>query len=321
MLALIESMTDMDICIYHIPFLGAPKNKIIEQINNIGRTLASNWPPRLGSDDHVFIYLNDYAPYFGSDQTIWRMILKDACTAQFAVNLSIGRLFSYSWLGKKTTQIFFQNREMAGYWNHKIKQSEFKNCPSTVLPPPVDTSPFLDIKPRCKPPLIISRLGMHLPMGQGAILMYKNLSKLIPDAEFWFMDTPLEISENFASNPRFRLLDSDEITVHEFFTYTDIYCVSVAPNWPALQGPRSLVEAMAAGKPSVSNNRTGPADRIATGIDGFLANNLIEMENYVIELANNTDLRIKIGRAAREKARNWSPRNWVRAIVKGMERN
>jgi glycosyltransferase involved in cell wall biosynthesis len=55
----------------------------------------------------------------------------------------------------------------------------------------------------------------------------------------------------------------------------------------------------------VGTNGCGIEDVIQHGKTGYLANNLKEFENYVIELLQNEDLRFEFGNNAKNKALNY----------------
>ena len=59
-------------------------------------------------------------------------------------------------------------------------------------------------------------------------------------------------------------------------------------------------EALASGIPAIVTNKMGPKDIVKHNITGFVAKNDSKFEKYVIEIANNTSLRKKMGKAARE---------------------
>jgi len=80
--------------------------------------------------------------------------------------------------------------------------------------------------------------------------------------------------------------------------------------------PKSLIEASAIGRPIITCNSTGCRDVVDDGINGFLVppKNPIEIANALIKLFNDTDLRIKMGKAARDKAMKEFSINEVVAI-------
>lgn len=70
--------------------------------------------------------------------------------------------------------------------------------------------------------------------------------------------------------------------------------------------PKSLIEASAIGRPIVTCDSTGCRDVVDDGINGFLIKpqSPIKMTGVLKKLIDNKDLRIKMGKASREKAVN-----------------
>ena len=71
-----------------------------------------------------------------------------------------------------------------------------------------------------------------------------------------------------------------------------------------------LVEAMQCGVPCISFDCPhGPSDIIDNGINGILVKNgdIDEFANAILKLIDDEELRIKMGKAAIEKAKNYLP--------------
>lgn len=74
-------------------------------------------------------------------------------------------------------------------------------------------------------------------------------------------------------------------------------------NYSAGKCGYKALQCMAAGMPVVVSNVGGNADVISHGIDGLLANTLVEFEQHLGTLIRNPELRASIGSHAREKVR------------------
>ncbi len=87
----------------------------------------------------------------------------------------------------------------------------------------------------------------------------------------------------------------------EFFQTADIF---VLPTYAEAM-PMSVIEAMAAGLPVISTKVGGIPELIEDGADGFLFNcgDISALAEKILLLAGNKNLRIEIGKKAREKAR------------------
>lgn len=68
--------------------------------------------------------------------------------------------------------------------------------------------------------------------------------------------------------------------------------------------PKSLIEASAIGRPIVTCDSTGCRDVVDDGINGFLVNprSPLEIKDVLKKLIDDKDLRIRMGKASREKA-------------------
>ena len=68
--------------------------------------------------------------------------------------------------------------------------------------------------------------------------------------------------------------------------------------------PKSLIEASAIGRPIVTCNSTGCKDVVTNGVNGYLIEprNPVMLAEKLRQLIENQSLRIRMGKAAREKA-------------------
>jgi glycosyltransferase involved in cell wall biosynthesis len=195
-----------------------------------------------------------------------------------------------------------------------VRDSALSRIRTLVLPSPVDAGPFLSIERGPHKGVVVGRMVGDAPLPPAAVEFYLALSRRLPAACFWFMPAPTEIVEAFTGHPRFRTLAENEIPVREFLAGTDIFCLTLKPGFP-MNGPRSLVEAMAAGCAPVVPNRQGPKDRVVHGVSGYATNDLAEMADYVAALAEDASLRERVGAAARERALSWKVSDWTDAIL------
>jgi len=77
-----------------------------------------------------------------------------------------------------------------------------------------------------------------------------------------------------------------------------------------------LIEAMAQGTPCVGANATGISNVIQHGKTGYLANNLDDFKDKVVDLFKNDDLRAEMGKNAKLVARNYQiskvAKTWIK---------
>ncbi|MCK5360784.1 MAG: glycosyltransferase [Gammaproteobacteria bacterium] len=306
----------VDIKVWSLPVEKSIDPAVKDKFAALGWPVDLAWPiPELPSGSHLFFHMGEYPIVLGNHVDDWRRVFKNAGSVQISINYNIGSLYQHHWLAKSLSQIYFQNQEMVDFWKRKTAGSPLVECDCMVLPPPVDLEAYLKIVEPDPVTLVIGRLTGDAKLPMGVVEFYNELSQKLPHAEFWFMPTPEIIKENFSDHPKFHLFNKNEITVDEFITAMDIYCVPTNPNAQTLQGTRTLVEVMAAGRACVFVDRLGPKDRIVHGESGFKTNSLDEMQDYVVRLANNAELRTSIGLNARERAQGWRVLDWRDAIL------
>jgi len=260
--------------------------------------------------------MNDYTVIFANHALHWRRLLAPAGSVQIVVNRSFGSLHRQPWLADLPARMLFHSSKMARDWGYLAADTPLGALPVAVLAPPVDLSAYFDI-PLERPPgtLVIGRLAGDADVPDNAATFYGNLAKALPDAEFRFMPSPANLVEAWRDHSQFRFLARDEMTPPAFLAACHIYALAYSPAVP-VPGPRSLMEAMAAGCAPVVIDRDGPRDRVVHGESGFRSNDDDAFTAHVVALATDPALRRRIANAARERARPWGPAPWVEEIVR-----
>lgn len=271
-------------------------------------------PPNLGASDHALFYMNDYPSIFSNYSERWREALAEAVSVQFAFNRNLGSIPLEHWLGARLNRIYFHDTGMQSGWRFLVAESPLAAVPTEVLAPPADLSRFLRLSAAKPPRLVIGRLAGDDSVPPNAVELYGRLAQELPEARFWFMPAPAMLREAFSGDERFSFLDRGAMDPVEFLSSCHIYALTYWAGMP-VPGPRSLMEAMAAGCAPVVIDREGPRDRVIHGESGFRTNDDQEFIGYVTSLARDTTLRERIAAAARERARQWGPQVWVERIV------
>lgn len=263
----------------------------------------------------VVFYMHDYALVFANFAEQWRERLSRVASLQIIINVNLGALFKFDWLAEHATCVYFESSDYELAWRKWTHSNRFAGVPTVVLPPPVDLRSFQALTKVPTGSVVVGRLSGHAPLPPDFATFYTELAEQLPTAEFWFMPAGPELREALADHPRFRLFAEDQVTPQWFLSRVDIFCFPLKDCWPA-NGPRSLVEAMAAGCPIVAIDREGPKDRVAHRVSGFLSNDRHQMQDYVRTLAEDPALRARMGSHARQAAREWDPVVWAEAIVR-----
>jgi len=179
-----------------------------------------------------------------------------------------------------------------------LREGFLKKCPgadTAVLAPPVDLDPFLAVQPKYDGQLRIVRHS-----SQGDKKFPADLPEIMSQCRAWFGFMPgpswLEQEINVTGYP----YQNDPRGVSAFLSKGNCYWY-LLPDGYTDQGPRVIVEAMAAGLPVICENRDGPADRVTTET-GWK----IDSHAEAIELINSLtpEALAKKGRAARERAKS-----------------
>lgn len=171
-----------------------------------------------------------------------------------------------------------------------------KCCPNVdtaVLAPAVDLEPFLKVEPDYDGSLRIVR---HSSQGDNKYPASLEIICRQAPADFFFMPGPSWMT--FERNVILYPYDSNPNKVAEFLARGNCFWY-LLPEGYTDQGPRVIVEAMAAGLPVIAQNRDGPRDRV-TPETGWLIDN----HDEVIDLLHSLDseqLQAK-GQAARKRA-------------------
>lgn len=184
-----------------------------------------------------------------------------------------------------------------------------------VFAPPVDLGPFLAVKPKYNKTL---HLLKHSSQGDNKHpkdmneVISRLLNDIHPSMRLSFMPGPSFLN----GHSNVKQYSVNEIPVPEFLGAGNCYWYPL-PQGYTDQGPRTIVEAMAAGLPVLGENRDGAKDRI-TEDTGWLCDSWDDYYRVIREL-DHVILGQK-GCAAKERAATvFDPNNWLNAIVQNAE--
>ncbi len=152
------------------------------------------------------------------------------------------------------------------------------------------------------------------------IKSFKNIHKRDPDAHFVLVGnsgpSTLVVQKYIKS---FHLQDYVSYLgrvpfedLLKLYNAADLTCLW---SWVEAEG-LVLIEAMAQGTPNVGANGYGIRDVIRHGETGYLANNLNEFENYVVNLLKDDDLRQQFGANAKKAAAQYKVSEVAKTWVK-----
>jgi hypothetical protein len=257
--------------------------------------------------DLMLVYTNDMTGKFQNDPKIAMLERVQAKRKVMVLNYRLQAAGKLEWT-KTWDKYIFLCSEMESEFQRRVP-----GCNTVILPPPVDLQPFLRANfGSLNRTLHIVRVG-----SQSSQKFPPNIREIVggikaahPSASFTFMGghaslNGLDYVDQYDeySKPVLEILRKGTV-----FWY-------ILPEGYLDNGPRVIMEAMAAGLPVVADNRGGAADRI-TDETGWLCDSV---EDH-IEVFRNIDgrtLNIK-GQAAKKRAQaEFDPDRWVTEIVDG----
>ncbi len=275
--------------------------------------------PELPPGAHVLFYMNDYGPKLRRWAAMWREALLPAAGVQLVLNYTTAELHKEGWLLKKLTGVYFLNDAKRRDWEKAVRTGAV--APTHVLAPPVDLEPFIGIPQTARvpgSPLIIGRLGgSAAKLPAEIIALIRDAHRLTPEARFWFMPGNDTVREYAQKNEYVRVFERDEIPVAEFLQRCHMVWHPVADS-VSDQGPRVVVEAMAAARAVIAEKRGGAPDRIEHEKTGILVTHRVDMADWIAEFANDDGRRLALGRGARAAAQRDGPERWGELIEEAM---
>jgi len=274
----------------------------------VGPPLASAAPERC---DVLLFYANDAVYKLEEQRSHWEGLLKAAGRVVVCLNFVLGQA-TLPWFAEMVDAVIFLNSTKCAEFVGRVRAFSGEVI---VLPPPVDLEPFLAVSPDYSRVSFV-RHGRYAGKYDeiDTMVLLDRARAIFPMADFWFMAAPPFLRTRVASDLRIHGLAWDQVPVPEFLSQGSAYWYRLPPSLRD-QGPRVLVEAMAAGLPCIVDNRDGAKDRV-TSDAGWLCETTDDYVAAMMEIEAHPEvLRIK-GRHARERARReFNPGRWIDAVL------
>ena len=263
------------------------------------------------ASDVLFFYLNDYAAHLEVEKTALRAILKNAGRKYACVNFTVGEA-AHPWFNDNLDGLIFLSGQLREVYRRQISLYGTQMPPSVVLAPPVNLGPLLEAEPDYTK-MGFARHSRAYKYPKDTLTLVMGIEKVTPAAAFRFMEAPLDVHQylkGVGCRPCFSM------PVPDFLAGASIFHYHLSPSFTE-QGPRVIVEAMAAGLPVLCDNMWGARDRV-TKETGWVCRSIEDYFSAVKEIAYNRDLlRIK-GEAARERAvEHFRVDRWVNILTTG----
>lgn len=280
---------------------------------NVNREFSVKLSPhiQLDSPEHHLTQLCDILMWYTNDMTYGIKekfaLLSDVQAEKkiMVLNYRLGDAGVLDWT-KGWDQYVFLCSDLEAEFKRRVPE-----CNSIVLPPPVDLTPFFEAKHGSRDKTMhIVRIG-----SQGASKYPENIRavveqirKIHPEARFTFMggNKSLDDLDYVDSLKEYSMPVLDVLSKGSVFWYA-------LPDDYLDNGPRVIMEAMAAGLPVIADNRGGAKDRIAPGT-GWLCDTV---EEHIQILTDATGKVFEqAGQAARKHAaEHFDPERWIKHIL------
>ncbi|MDK1103803.1 MAG: glycosyltransferase family 9 protein [Actinomycetota bacterium] len=257
--------------------------------------------------DVLLFYASDLV--FGFDELRFEPFERlDAKRKVMALTYKIGKAPSEPWAQGWDQYLFLSSALERGF----LDKLDGREAKTAVLAPPVDLDPFLAVRPDYSKQTTIARHS-----SQGAVKFSGDLWGLVDtlqDTRFEFMPEPPGFGEPSRRNCGCVPYNPDRAAVAAFLSKSNCFWY-LLPDGYTDQGPRVIVEAMAAGLPAIAENRDGAADRV-TDETGWLLDGHDEAVDLIWGLT--PEILAAKGAAARERAKNTFDKwKWFEIICGG----
>lgn len=261
--------------------------------------------------DILFMYASDMVYSFDKPEfdVFKNLKAKRKC---MALTYKIGKTWNYNLSWTKDWDLYlFLSADKRNELFKKVNPNYEATPITKVLAPPVDLEPFYKIQINYNNAIHILRHS-----SQGDIKYSKDINEIVNKFQthvmFSFMPAPSFLL-NFKNTFKYKY---NEISVAEFLNKGNCYWYLLPSNYED-QGPRVIMEAMAAGLPIIAENRDGAKDRL-TEECGWLINN----HKKAIDIINSLTPRIlaEKGKAARKRAKKeFKKEKWIETIIGEIE--
>ena len=132
--------------------------------------------------------------------------------------------------------------------------------------------------------------------------------------EWYFMEASTSVKKAYGDFPNVHFLKDGQVTNYEFLNGADLFWYRSADNIEE-QGPREVVEAMAAGLPCVVDNRWGLPDRVSDKT-GWVCRGNDQFIRVFAEICDDPEMVVAKGKSAREYAKKeFDPSRWIACIL------
>lgn len=252
--------------------------------------------------DIMMLYANDMTFQFEDRYRLLENV--NAKKKIMVLNYRLGQAGTVEW-SKTWDQYIFLCSDLEAEFRKLVP-----DCDSIVLPPPVDLQPFLDAElGSLDKTLHVVRVG-----SQGHSKYPNNIREIVERIKREHSAVRFTMMGGHKSLEGLDYVDCIKEysrPVLDVLRLGSVFWYILPPDYLD-NGPRVIMEAMAAGLPVIADNRGGAKDRI-TPETGWLCDTIDEHVNAIVHLDGKVNV-VK-GAAARERARTFDPEKWIEVIL------
>ena len=266
--------------------------------------------------DVLVFYANNAILGLGPKRPQWTRLAAAANRRVLVLNWQIHEA-SLPWFAALWDRVGFLSTGLRDQW---VRLTGCRRASTFVLAPAVDLEPFRAVQPNYSR-IVFVRHSKSAKWPRDAISTVEALAAGCPRARFECMGMPPKLALRYQARfgSRSRVVSEFTESVPSFLARGSVFWYTIRPK-STEQGPRVIVEAMAAGLPVIAEVREGMKDRV-TPETGWLVSSRDEIRRVAAQITKDPGiLRLK-GMAARERAlTEFRPERWIGELVGGIQK-
>jgi glycosyltransferase involved in cell wall biosynthesis len=266
--------------------------------------------------DVLIFYANNAIIGLEPMRPIWTRLAAAAGRCVLVLNWRIHDA-ALPWFVPLWDRVGFLSTGLRDQW---VRLTGCRRASTFVLAPAVDLEPFAALQPDYSR-IVFARHSKAAKWPKDAVSTVEALATGCPRARFECMGMPPKLALRFRArfDSRSRLVPEFAESVPSFLAHGSVFWYTIKPR-ATEQGPRVIVEAMAAGLPVIAEAREGMKDRV-TPETGWLVSSRDEIRRVATQIAKQPGLLQLKGRAARERAMTeFRPERWIGELVGSIQK-
>ena len=262
----------------------------------------------MGKVDLLLWYANDMVYKLKDKQDWWLRAFTSAKHTVAVLNFTMGEA-QQEWIASRLSAVMFLNTTKEDEYCRKA--TGFKGT-TISLAPPVNMSDLRNVKHNYETPIRAVKHGRFNGKYDQNDMTYimGRAWHFDSSTEFSFMAAPPWLRDIANGDPRVHAYTWNEIPIKDLLAWGNVYWYPLPKNLRD-QGPRVIVEAMAAGLDCIVDDRDGPHDRV-TSETGWLCDSRDDYVNAFRSILEQPTQLVTKGHNARIRAyEEFRPERWI----------